>query len=63
MRRLRMSGEMAIAYFIGHAPKGFFPVQNGGTAAILFCFLFFYFFVPGGGAFSLDGVIWPTKDK
>jgi putative oxidoreductase len=58
-----MSGEMAFAYFIGHAPKSFFPVQNGGTAAILFCFLFFYLFVVGGGALSIEGVIWSTKDK
>jgi putative oxidoreductase len=58
-----MSGEMAFAYFIGHAPKGFFPVQNGGTAAILFCFLFFYLFVVGGGAFSLEGVMWSATGK
>ena len=58
-----LSGNMAVAYFMSHAPKSFFPVQNGGTAAILFCFLFFYLFVVGGGALSLEGVIWSTKDK
>jgi putative oxidoreductase len=49
-----MSGEMAVAYFYSHAPKNFFPVINGGDAAILYCFIFFYIFVAGGGAWSLD---------
>jgi putative oxidoreductase len=49
-----MSGEMAIAYFYSHAPNGFFPLVNRGDAAILFCFIFLYFFVAGGGAWSLD---------
>lgn len=49
-----LSGEMAIAYFMSHAPRSFFPVQNGGDAAILYCFLFLYFFVAGGGEWSLD---------
>jgi putative oxidoreductase len=49
-----LSGEMAIGYFMFHAPKSFFPLQNGGDAAVLYCFLFFYLFVAGGGAWSLD---------
>ena len=49
-----MSGEMAIAYFMSHAPRGFFPILNGGELAVLYCFLFLYFAVAGGGAWSLD---------
>jgi putative oxidoreductase len=49
-----LSGEMAIAYFKVHAPKSFFPLQNAGEAAVLYCFIFFYLFVAGGGAWSLD---------
>jgi putative oxidoreductase len=49
-----LSGDMAVAYFMSHAPRNFFPALNGGDAAILYCFIFFYFFVAGGGAWSLD---------
>ncbi len=49
-----MSGEMAIAYFTSHAPRGFFPMLNGGDAAILYCLLFFYFFLAGAGPYSID---------
>jgi putative oxidoreductase len=49
-----MSGEMAIGYFMSHAPRSFFPMLNGGDAAILYSLIFFYFFVAGGGAWSLD---------
>jgi putative oxidoreductase len=49
-----LSGQMAVAYFIAHGPKSFFPALNGGDAAILFCFIFFYLFVAGPGAFSVD---------
>lgn len=49
-----MSGEMAVGYFMSHAPKSFFPLLNGGDAAVLYCFIFFYFFVVGGGAWSVD---------
>jgi putative oxidoreductase len=48
------SGEMAVAYFYSHFPRGFFPLVNGGEAAILFCFIFLYLFVAGGGAWSID---------
>ncbi len=49
-----LSGQMAVAYFIAHAPSNFFPALNGGDAAILFCFIFLYLFVAGPGAFSVD---------
>jgi putative oxidoreductase len=49
-----MSGEMAIGYFMAHAPRGLYPVLNGGDAAILYSLIFFYFFVAGGGAWSVD---------
>ena len=49
-----LSGQMAVAYWMVHAPQSFFPVQNGGDAAILFCFVFLYVFVAGPGAWSLD---------
>ena len=48
------SGTMAVAYFIGHAPQGFWPVNTGGDAAILYCFIFLYFVFAGPGPFSLD---------
>ncbi len=49
-----MSGEMAIGYWTVHAPKSFFPLLNGGDGAVLYCFVFLYLFVAGGGAWSLD---------
>jgi putative oxidoreductase len=49
-----LSGEMAFAYFIGHAPRGFFPVLNGGDAAILFCFVFLYIAAAGSGPWRVD---------
>jgi putative oxidoreductase len=49
-----LSGEMAVGYFVVHAPAGFFPAINGGDAAILFCFIFLYLFAAGPGAWSLD---------
>ncbi|AWN40869.1 DoxX family protein [Methylobacterium durans] len=52
---LLLSGEMAVAYFMFHAPKNFFPTLNGGDAAILFCFVFLYLAAAGPGALSLDG--------
>lgn len=51
------SGEMAIAYFLDHAPKSFFPMLNGGEAAILYCFIFFYIVFAGGGAWSVDNLL------
>jgi len=49
------SGTMAVAYWYAHAPQDFFPVNNGGDAAILYCFVFLYFVFSGPGAWSLDG--------
>ena len=49
-----LAGDMAVAYFMAHAPRGFFPTLNGGQLAILFCFVFFYLFVAGGGVWSVD---------
>jgi putative oxidoreductase len=53
-----MSGEMAVGYFMVHAPKSFYPYLNGGELAIMFCFVFFYFIFAGGGPLSLDALIW-----
>ncbi|MCJ8519056.1 putative oxidoreductase [Pseudorhizobium tarimense] len=49
-----LSGHMAFAYFLGHFPKSFFPVANGGDASILFCFAFLALVTTGAGAFALD---------
>jgi hypothetical protein len=54
---LVMSGEMAFAYFMAHAPKSFYPAVNGGTLAILYCFVFLYFVFAGGGPWSVDRVV------
>lgn len=51
-----LSGQMAFAYFMAHAPQGFFPVLNGGELAVLYCFAFLYYAVAGAGAYSLDGL-------
>jgi len=50
------SGEMAVAYFMAHAPKGFWPVVNGGELAVLYCFVWLYVAARGGGRFSLDAL-------
>ena len=44
-----LAGDMAVAYFIAHFPRSFFPAVNGGDAAVLYCFAFFYIFFAGGG--------------
>lgn len=49
-----LAGEMAAAYFIAHAPNDFFPVNNGGDGAVLFCFIFLYLVFSGPGAWNLD---------
>ena len=51
-----LSGQMAVAYFMAHAPQSFLPIQNHGELAVTWCFLFLYFFAAGPGAFSLDGL-------
>jgi putative oxidoreductase len=53
-----LSGEMAFAYFIGHASQGsaLVPLKNSGEVAVLFCFVFLYFAVAGAGAWSVDAM-------
>jgi len=46
-----------VAYFMAHAPKGCWPVRNGGELAMLYCFLFLYLFTAGPGPWSLDGLL------
>ena len=50
------SGEMAWAYFQAHAPRGFWPIQNGGELAVLYCFIFLYLSAVGSGKFSIDAI-------
>ena len=52
-----LSGEMAVAYFMGHATQGFWPVLNQGTPAILFCFAFLYISSAGPGPWSVDQAV------
>jgi putative oxidoreductase len=52
-----LSGNMAVAYFMAHAPNGFFPLLNGGDGAILYCFIFLLFFVAGPGRWSIDAKV------
>ena len=56
-----MSGEMAIGYFMMHAPKSFFPLLNGGDAAVLFCFIFLFLAVAGPGPLCLDALLWRKR--
>jgi putative oxidoreductase len=49
-----LSGEMAVAYFMAHAPHGFLPILNQGELAVMYSFVFLYFSVAGAGAFSMD---------
>jgi putative oxidoreductase len=49
-----LSGFMAVAYFLAHASQGFYPLLNQGELAVLYCFVFLYLSVAGGGAWSLD---------
>jgi putative oxidoreductase len=53
-----LCGEMAFAYFMGHAPKGsvLVPMLNGGELAVLYCFVFLFFAAAGGGAWSMDAL-------
>ena len=49
-----LCGEMAVAYFTAHAPRGFWPMLNRGEVAVLYCFIFLYLAVAGGGPWSLN---------
>lgn len=51
-----LSGLMAFAYFMVHAPRGFWTLANGGESAVLYCFLFLYFAAVGGGKWSIDAL-------
>lgn len=57
-----LSGMMAVAYFMAHGLNAFLPIVNKGELAVLYCFVFFYLFFAGGGAWSLDNLIW-NKEK
>jgi putative oxidoreductase len=52
-----LSGQMAVAYFMAHAPKGFWPLTNGGELAALYSWLFLYLAAAGGGDWSLDNIV------
>lgn len=52
-----LAGEMAFAYFIGHFPRGFFPLLNNGTLAIMMCFACLYLATSGGGPYSVDAMM------
>jgi putative oxidoreductase len=56
-----LSGEMAVAYFMKHAPTGFWPIVNQGELAALYCFLFLYFSAAGAGPWSLDALIFSRR--
>lgn len=57
-----LSGLMAFAYFLAHAPQGFWPLVNRGELAVLYCFVFLYFSAAGGGAWSLDHAMRRQRD-
>jgi putative oxidoreductase len=52
-----LCGEMAVAYFKQHAPRGLWPISNGGELSVLYCFIFLYLATAGGGRWSLDRLI------
>jgi len=52
-----LSGQMAVAYFMAHAPEGFWPVLNHGELAVLYCFIFLYLSLAGGGPWSADHLL------
>ena len=52
-----LSGLMAVAYFMAHAPRGFWPIVNQGELAVVYCFVFLYLAAAGGGPWSLDAIL------
>ncbi len=52
-----LSGEMAFAYFMSHAPRALWPIENRGEASVLFCFLFLFFAAHGAGRYSIDAAL------
>ncbi|HEX7051602.1 MAG TPA: DoxX family protein [Longimicrobiales bacterium] len=57
-----VAGEMAVAYFTAHFPRGFWPIQNRGEPAALYCFIYLFFAAHGAGAFSLDALLRRRRD-
>jgi putative oxidoreductase len=58
-----LAGEMAVAYWMFHAPQSFYPVLNGGDASILYCFVFLLLVFTGPGAWSIDGARRPAGPR
>lgn len=58
-----LAGMMAVAYFQGHAPNGFWPLLNKGELAVLYCFVFLYLSSRGGGRYSIDGMRGGRDDR
>ncbi len=56
-----LSGEMAVAYFMVHFPRSFWPIVSGGELAVVYCFVFLYLSAAGAGPLSLDRMIWKKK--
>lgn len=56
-----LCGDMAVAFFIAHFPKGWLPILNGGDLAVLFCFTFLYLWAAGPGPWSLDALLGQTR--
>jgi putative oxidoreductase len=56
-----LSGMMAVAYFMAHAPQGFLPLVNKGELAVLYCFVFLFLAAAGGGTWSLDNLLWRSR--
>ncbi len=60
---LLASGEMAVAYFAAHFPRGFWPIVNRGELAVVYCFVFLYVAAQGSGTWSLDALLRRTGSK
>jgi putative oxidoreductase len=58
-----LAGEMAVAYFRVHFPRGLLPINNGGEVAVLYCFAFLYLMLAGAGAWSLDAMIMRNRHR
>lgn len=58
-----LAGELAVAYFTVHAPRGFFPILNQGELAVLYCFVFLFFAAAGGGRYSLDREVFGRRSQ
>lgn len=56
-----LAGQMAVAYFQFHYPQGFWPIVNGGTTAVVYCFLWLYYSAAGAGVWCIDSLMTKTK--